>query len=226
MATAKINNSVKALKAHMATEKKVNYKTLLEWQMAHNTNSERGKVWNQEELCDLYSRSNGGHCGATKRTHTISHEGFEFNYIVIKRYKTNGWQFNGEGTGNQLIDEIECWQKLAATADADCLCPILKYFTCKSDKVTAISDTMKNRVLIIAQKAVYVDDLEGACKEAERMNRNNGYNGESAKARTTKLLDLAKRMKWRDVEYNPGNSGVIFDYEQNCYKAVFIDYAL
>ena len=40
------------------------------------------------------------------------------------------------------------------------------------------------------------------------------------------LKDMAKRMEWRDVEWNPGNSGVIFDYAQGCYKAVFIDYAL
>lgn len=182
--------------------------------------------WSQEELEAEFSRKYGGHCGATKRTHTEAPDGTPFKYIVVKRYKWHGHEFWGEGCGNQLIDEIECWNRLAETPDADYLCPILKYFTAKSDKCKPLSDKMKERVIIIAQKAVYVDNLKGACLNAEERNRREGYNGTSARVRIQQLNDFADEMGWRDVQYNCGNSGVIFDYSQNCYKAVFIDYAL
>jgi hypothetical protein len=58
------------------------------------------------------------------------------------------------------------------------------------------------------------------------MNREHGYHGESATARYAKLEEFSESQNWRDAMYNPGNSGVIFDYSKNCYKAVFIDYAL
>jgi hypothetical protein len=173
-----------------------------------------------------FSRRYGGHCGATKRTHTHHPDGWEMQFFVVKRYRHDGWDFNGEGTGNQLVDEIRCWLKLQNTADADFLCPILKYETAKSDKCRSLSDTMKERVCIVAQKAVHVDTLAGACHDAERRNRESGYHGISAESRIAQLENMAKRMHWRDVRHNPGNSGVIFDYAQGCYKAVFIDYAL
>jgi hypothetical protein len=178
------------------------------------------------EVCADYSRRYGGHCGATKRTHTEHPDGWEFSYVVVKRYKWHGHEFWGEGCGNQLIDEINCWNRLAETPDSDFLCPILKYFTCKSDKVKPLADKMKERVVIIAQKAVYVDDLAGACREAEKLNAQHGYRGTPAVDRKYALREMANRMGWRDVEFNPGNSGVIFDYAKKCYKAVFIDYAL
>lgn len=178
------------------------------------------------EICELFSRKFGGHCGATKRTHTHHPDGWELKFFVVKRYKWHGHEFWGEGCGNQLIDEIECWLKLQDTEDADFLCPIFKYETAKSDKCKPLSDTMKERVCIIAQKAVWVSNLEDACKEAERRNRTEGFRGMSAEKRESQLKDMARRMHWRDVEWNPGNSGVIFDYSKNCYKAVFIDYAL
>ena len=228
MATKNANNnvSVKALKAHMAKEKKTSAKIKLEWEMACNTNNERGHVWSQSEIAGLYPRNYGGHCGATKRTHTYCHEGWEFNHIVVKRYKKNGHVFYGEGTGNQLIDEIACWDNFSETDKADFLCPILKAFTAKSDKVEATSEKMQERVMIIAQKAKFVSDLRGACEAAEDYNKRDGLFGEDKYTRKQQLLDFAHEMHWRDVEWNGGNSGVIFDYAKNCWKAVFIDYAL
>ena len=173
-----------------------------------------------------FSRRYGGHVGATKRTHTHHPDGWEMEFFVVKRYRHDGWDFNGEGTGNQLIDEILCWLKLQGTSYADLLCPILKYETAKSDKCRSLSETMKDRVAIVAQKAVCVGNLEDVCYEAQRRNAKEGYNGVPARVRMAQLKDLASHMEWRDVEFNPGNSGVIFDYAQDCYKAVFIDYAL
>lgn len=230
--TKRTNPAVKAIQTAMSKEatkgsKHARYEHNLSCYTAKDDPSRPGRHnYTQEEVKADYSRRFGGHCGATKRTHTCHPDGWEFTYVVVKRYKSGGWDFNGEGSGNQLIDEINCWNRLAETPDSDFLCPILKYFTSKSDKVEALDDKMKDNVVIIAQKAVWVDDLEGACREAERMNAREGFWGCPAEERMANLKDMAKRMGWRDVEWNPGNSGVIFDYAQGCYKAVFIDYAL
>lgn len=223
MATPKMNQFNKSLKSFLASEKKHDRFAALEYEMAFQNNNQRGKVWNQSEINASYPRRNGDAAGATKVCHLMNHNGEKFRYIVIKRYKQYGWDGCGS---NQLIQEIDCWQKLANTDAADCLCPILKYFTSKSDKVSECSDTMKRNVVIIAQKAVCVSNAREACYEAERRNRDGGFHGESARNRYEKLRALANEQSWWDAMNNGGNSGVIFDYSKNCYKAVFIDYAL
>ena len=224
MSMAKRNLFVKALQSAMATAKKTNAQARIEWEMACNTNSQRGHVFDQSELLNLYSNYGAdGETGATKVCHLDCHNGDEFQFIVVKRFKRWGHAFS---EGNQLIEEINAWQRLAETPDADYICPILKYFTSKSDKVADLSDTMKRNVLIIAQKACYVSYAKRACEKAEQMNREHGYIGDSAVARHAQLKRFAEKMGWWDALDNPGNSGVIFDYASGCYKAVFIDYAL
>lgn len=232
MLTSRKNLSVKALQSRMASEKKRSHRSLLEWQISCNTNINRGVVYKQEQLFELYARDSY-HCkhGASKTCHLYNHEGEEFKYIVIKRHRTNGYIPNvrhehNKCTGNQLIDEINCWLEFEERPEADLLCPILKYFTSKSDKVSATSETMLHNVIIISQKAVYVDDARGACRKAEELNDQHGYAGEDKYTRYNKLYALSEKQGWRDAMHNGGNSGVIFDYHAGCYKAVFIDYAL
>jgi hypothetical protein len=222
--TTRKNATVKALQSYLAKAKKTDKLAMLEWLIACNTNNERGHVYDQHEIKVLYP-NNDWRCdeGASKLVHTTAHTGERFAHICIKRHKYDGWVDNG----NQLIAEIECWNELAETKDADYLCPILKYFTSKSDKVEETSKTMVRNVIIIAQLAVYVSNAKGACKWAEDMNRAHGYKGESAEDRYNGLKDLARRRRWWDAcREMGGNAGVIFDYSKNCYKAVFIDYAL
>ena len=228
--TTRKNLSVKAIQSAMAKAKKWDARAKLEWLIACNTNSERGEVFDQWKLNELYGRDDyDAPQGATKTCHTISHKGEEFQYIVIKRHQTGGYcpeLRNAKATGNQLIDEINAWNEFAETETADLLCPILKYFTSKSDKVDATSETMQRNVVIIAQKAVKIGSAEYVCKKAEEMNARHGYKGERAYSRLAKLQALSDSKNWRDAMRNPGNSGVIFDYHKGCYKAVFIDYAL
>ena len=233
--TSRKNPSTKALQAEMAREKKYSLYIQYEWEISCNTNVNRGRVISQQEIHESYERGNynrynSKNHGATKLVHLENAEtGVEFKYIVVKRHMVNGYlpeRRNDKATGNQLIDEINCWVEFQETETADLLCPILKYFTSKSDKVGATSETMQNNVVIIAQKAVYVSDAESACKKAERLNHENGYTGDNAQERYEKLKKLSKSKNWRDALFNGGNSGVIFDYAKNCYKAVFIDYAL
>lgn len=232
MAQAKKNASVKAFQSHTAKEKKFSARTLLEWEIAFNTNNKRGHVYDQSEINSLYARDSW-ECehGASKTCHLVSHMGRDFKYIVIKRHQTGGYIPNAHRehakcTGNQLIDEIACWQEFAETEHADLLCPVLKFFTSKSDKVGATSETMQKNVVIIAQRALKVGDAAYMCRKAESMNAEHGYKGESYDERYAKMSALSRMQGWRDAMHNGGNSGVIFDYAKGCYKAVFIDYAL
>ena len=216
MATIKKNESVKAFTRMLS---KHNRK---EWEMAVNTNPARGKVYDQWEFLDMFSRRHGDGAGATKVCHLLDH-------IVVKRHKVGGYLpeiRNGYGTGNQLIDEAKCYERFALLPEADLLCPVLKYYTSKSDQVTATSETMQRNVVIVAQKAVKVGDADYCCRKAEQLNREHSYHGETARSRYAKLEKFSESQNWRDALYNGGNSGVIFDYHRNCYKAVFIDYAL
>lgn len=193
-----------------------------EWEMAFNTNAQRGKTYDQHELVKMFSRDYGDGHGATKTVHILDH-------IVVKRHQKHGYipeRRNAKATGNQLIDEINCWEEFVNEAEGDLLCPLFKYFTSKSDKVSATSETMQRNVVIIAQKAVKVGSASRMCRKAEEMNKEHGYRGETADSRYKKFEELSAKKNWRDVLYNGGNCGVIFDYEKKCYKAVIIDYAL
>lgn len=231
--TTRKNATTKAIQSIMAKAKKTNPQALIEWEMSCNTNSERGHIFDQTELHQLYSRDNwdAGH-GATKTCHLRCHNGNKFEYIVVKRHQTNGYidehanNPDSKQTGNQLIDEINCWLEYAEREEADYLCPILKYFTSKSDKVSAISEKMQNNVVIIAQKAVEVGRCYDMCKLAEKMNKKAGYDYENADDRFYDMKEFSSNQGWRDALNNSGNSGIIFDYSKGCYKAVFIDYAL
>lgn len=230
--TTRKNLSVKDLQAHLAKLKKHDNLALLEWELSCNTSNERGHVYDQHELIKLYARDDyNAPAGASKTCHVKAHTGEAFKHIVIKRHQVWGYIPNAEGehgkcTGNQLIDEINCWKEFAERPEADLLCPILKHFTSKSDKVEATSETMQRNVIIIAQKAVYVGTARRACEVAEDLNSQHGLRGELAEARYRKLKALSEKQGWRDAMHNGGNSGVIFDYHIGCYKAVFIDYAL
>lgn len=216
MATINKNEIVKAFSAWLSK----NYRT--EWEMAFNTNPNRGTVVDQNDLLKMFDRYGDNNDGCSKAVHLL-------RYIVVKRHQKGGYipEIRNEyGTGNQLIDEINCYKRFKDKPEADLLCPIFKYFTSKSDKVTATSEKMQHNVVIIAQKAVYVSDAWSCCKKADMLNAEHGYNGEDRYDRLEKLEALSESQNWRDAMRNPGNSGVIFDYSKNCYKAVFIDYAL
>ena len=215
MATIKKNDSVKAFSGWLCK----NFRE--EWEMAFNTNPNRGRVLDQWEFLKMFDRYGDAH-GASKATHLL-------RYIVVKRHRPHGYVpeiRNAMGTGNQLIDEAKFYERVAQLPEADLLCPVFKYFTSKSDKVSATSEKMQHNVVIVAQRAVTTGDAWDCCEKAESMNREHGYKGESAESRYIKLENLSESQNWRDALYNGGNSGVIFDYSKNCYKAVFIDYAL
>lgn len=210
-----------------------------------NRNTKANNVLNGDQIRYFFSRDYGEASGATKTTHLRNKiadlKGVEFMHIVIKRHKTGGYK-PGEGrydqsrhkndpkwTGNQLIDEIRFYRQYEGHKDQDLLCPILRTEEPRgkmSGKKYAFDERVLEQLVIIAQKAIYTGSAEMCCDEAERLNSLYGYNGETSSKRYERMEAMSDRHNWRDALYNWGNSGVIFDLKERCYKAVFIDYGL
>lgn len=221
--TSTENRSIKALQEVIKANKNFNSDIQLEYDLSICSTTKNGNIsYTQKMTIAKYNRI-GDSRGYTKCTHLHNHQGGKFNYIVIKRFKINGGILEGK---NQIIEEIRCWLKYQLTPEADYLCPILKYYMTRSDKVADTSEKAKEGCVIIAQKAEAVGECIKMCKLAEEYNRRDGYRVTEASVRYAQLEAFAENNNWWDVMENDGNSGVIFDYASRCWKAVFIDYAL
>lgn len=197
------------------------------------------EVWNRDRIDAEYPRLTEMECyerdipcGASKMTYVLEH-------IVIKRMHKNYWNAHHNfELRNQCDSEVRCWNALCRTNEADYLCPILKSFTLKggNDDYSEgynphyLSEGEKaiDYIIVIAQKAEKIGNMERMCKAAVRMNNEHGItNTETAEERYNALYTFGvDTMGWRDVHRNSGNCGVIYDYHQKKYKAVIVDYAL
>ena len=186
-----------------------------EWEVAINTNNQRGKVYTQEELLQMYPADNGDASGASKTCYVLDN-------IVIKRQKENSCGY----FGNQVAQEINCFVN-ASEKLRSVLCPILAYYKVKSDKVNDEDKKAYSKYIVISQKAIYIDTLENCIQEAYDLNSANGfYNILDVNTMYKQIAKILNDNNINDWQGHPGNSGVIFDYENNCYKAVLIDYGL
>jgi hypothetical protein len=204
------------IKGYNELKKAIKNTSRQEWEIAINTNNQRGKVYNQAELLEMFPADNGDASGASKTCYIL-------DSIVIKRQKRN----SAGCFGNQVTQEINCF--LSADDELkNILCPILAYYKVKSDKVNDESDKAYEKYLIIAQKCIEIDDFQSCCEKAHKMNSDKGYynryqTGYDAYRALGKILYKNDIHDW---EGHPGNSGIIFDYEKGYYKAVLIDYGL
>ena len=66
----------------MAKEKKTDSNVKLEWELSCNTNNQRGHVYDQHEINELYTRNVRGKAhGATKTCHLKNHFGNDFECL-------------------------------------------------------------------------------------------------------------------------------------------------
>ena len=197
-------------------KKAIKASSRLEWEIAVNTNNQRGKVYTQTELLEMFPADNGDANGASKTCYILDN-------IVIKRQKPNC----NKMFGNQVGAEIDCFIN-ANEKLRDVLCPILSYFKVKSDKVTDKDAKAYEKYLIISQKAIFIGYFEECCEKAFKMNEEEGYYNiyNSWYDMLNRLSDILNDNNINDWEGHPCNSGIIFDYENNCYKPVLIDYGL
>lgn len=204
------------IKGYNELKKAIKNNSRYEWELAINTNNQRGKVYNQEELLQMFPANNGDAHGASKTCYVL-------DKIVIKRQKTNCHKC----FRNQVAQEINCF--LNANEDLkEILCPILSYFKVKSDKVNDEDEKAYLKYMVISQKAVYIDDFKTCCYKAFEMNNNKGHYNKFIDANTMykQLGRILINNNIHDWEGHDGNSGVIFDYEKGYYKPVLIDYGL
>jgi hypothetical protein len=203
-----------------------------EYGIAFQTNKNRGYYYSQETLLNLYNENNYDANGASKMTYLHSAEnGFNFHYIVIKRMRKDFYpasMLRGDNpNNNQCAEELKMFLTLEKENSIyfDLLNPILRYDTVKSDHNNSEGKKALEKTLLVCLKAFDIGDWEDACRSAEDLNRANGLKGESYISRYAKGKEFANTFNLADIVYNTGNSGVIYDAVNNCYKAVFIDYA-
>lgn len=204
------------VKGYNELKKAIKASSRLEWEIAINTNNQRGKVYSQAELLEMFPNNGGNASGASKVCYILDN-------IVIKRQSIHCDKM----FGNQVGAEIDCFLN-ADEKLRDVLCPILSYFKVKSDKVTAEDKKAYEKYLVISQKAIYIDYFEECCKKAFNLNEEEGYYNiySSWYEMLNKLSNILNDNNINDWEGHPYNSGVVFDYENNCYKPVLIDYGL
>lgn len=221
----KITENTKRMIAEMNTRKDSEPDIMYEYRIA-STNTRIGVI-GQRELKRDYARI-GDASGASKATHLKSKTGVPFEYIVIKRMS----RWYHEGLGNQCDGEVRKYEQLFGTEAEDFICPIIKAYTTKSDHNAPNGCKGIDNIVIVAQKALFISNLRLACRKAERMNGEeterhiNLFNCEDAETRYERLKAWADSNGMWDCVGNGGNSGVIYDYAKQCYKAVFVDYAL
>lgn len=226
--TTRKNASVKALQTELNRLRKDKTidpihreQFLFEYLMACSTDPDLVPHDLQQYLLDHFDRIGQAH-GATKATHVQHPDGWVFHHIVVKRIRS--WA--NISLGNQCKFEARTWEHFATSPEADFLCPVLRWYGSRSDKVLENSEKDRENMVMICQKAKHTGPCKLMCEMAEKLNRENGFRGENAHGRYERMRQLAHEQGWWDVLHNGGNSGVVFDYSQNCYKAVFIDYAL
>ena len=209
----KQNNSVKAFRKFLSKN------NVEEYGIAFQDNPQRKGYTTGEELRSRFYRIDRWDA---YDNHGASKHSYLMDYIVIKRQLINGMTTQG----NQLKNEIEFYELHKNDEFADVICPILRYGLHRGDRVEDYEEKYYNECYIVSQKAIYVNNAKRCCEKAEELNNANGLQGESAEDRIKKLEKFSNHFKMWDVLHNSGNSGVIFDYEKQCYKAVCIDYAL
>ena len=237
MFTKSITTSSKALRSRLAKEAKRD--PYLRWEhnaafySAGDSKDRPGRHnMTQAEFEWEFSRESwqADASGANKVVYLHHPDGTPLQYICIKRDREDGNSGLIEECGIQCELEIAAYEALAENPERDCLCPIFKYFTARSDKAGV--EKRRQRVVIVCQKAEYIGGLRDCCIEAEFRNREECRHGyETAEERQARIERLCRKMKWHDIVgrgWGGGhrNCGVIFDYADNIWKAVIVDYAL
>lgn len=206
------------IKGYNELKKAIKNHSRYEWELAINTNNQRGKVYTQEELLKMFPAEEGDAHGASKTCYVLEK-------IVIKRQKTNCYK--GFYKSNQVANEINTF--INATEELkNVLCPILSYFKVKSDKVNDEDNKAYSKYIMISQKAIIIDDFKNCCYKAFKLNQQNNFrniyiNAEEMYRELERVLNKNGIDDWYGHD---GNSGVIFDYENGYYKPVLIDYGL
>ena len=212
-----------------AETKNTDYRS--EYGMIYQTNKNRGFYYSQEALLNLYNENNFDDNGCSKMVFLHNAETKKnFKYIVIKRMRTDfveGKYLRGNNNNNnQVADELKMFLELEKTENKffNLLNPILRYDTVKSDHNDSESKKSLQKYIIICQKATDIGNWQHACKRAKLLNQKANLI-DKFPYQYNKGLEFAEAYNMQDIIYNIGNSGVIFDIINNCYKAVFIDYA-
>lgn len=208
---------IQAFKAHLSKTDSI------QWGLAFNSNPQRDGYTSGADLRAAFPRKSSSELGCYGDNRGATKHGYQDGELFILRYMLDGAQFRH----NQFIAQIKLYQRVKDTPDAEYFAPIFRFGMARGDKNAEYSPRMLEELYIVTQCAKYKGDVAYCINKAHELNIDGGfYEAQLPQVRYSKMLEICAKYGLRDVVDHPDNSGVIFDYSENCYKAVILDYGL
>ena len=207
--TTRKNSTVKAFQTMLANiEKTDGYYIRVERQMigAVNNRGENLTCDKVKEYCNRYLHIIGS---------GLSKIAYGMDDIVIC--------FNSKNITNQVKNQVEFWNRIALTEDAEYFNPVLSYGLHRGDKLYKNDNRYIDKSFIVSQKAELFATIDECIKNMFIFNKIP-FTGRDITNYKRRLEAVAKRNNIEDI--HNGNVGLIFDYSKGEYKTVFIDYAI
>ena len=123
--------------------------------------------------------------------------------------------------GNQIKKQVETWQKIALNPISQFFNPVLSYGLHRGDKLTATDTRYIDKSFIVSQRAQIYSTVRQAIRTAFNLNQKPYTEGDIENY-YMEMRTAIKSLGLGDIKGE--NVGVIFDYYNGEYRAVFIDY--
>lgn len=208
--TSRKNQTVKAFQSFLAAEEKKQKSGYIrvERQMIGAVNN-RGKNLTCDQVkdyCDRYLQVIGE--GGSKIVYGMDD-------IVIAFHKANSYY------DNQIKRQVDIWNKVALTNNAKYFNPILSYGLHRGDKIDATDYRYLNKSFIVSQKAEIFSTIKQAIRRMYQLN-NKAYTDSDIDEYYYNMEEAIWQAGAGDLKGE--NVGVIYDYWNDEYRTVFIDY--
>ena len=208
--TTRKNATVKAFQTELTNrEKKCNsqyYRIERKFIGAVNNRGENLTCEQVKDFCERYCNKIG---------EGLSKIAFGMDDVVIC--------FNKHNIVNQVKNQVDFWNKIALTDDADYFNPVLSYGLHRGYKLTKQDPRYIDKSFLVSQRAQTFATLDEAVRKMYTLN-NKPFDNKTVDYYKTTLQDAAARYNIQDL--HNGNFGMIYVYYKFEYRVVVLDYAI
>lgn len=135
--------------------------------------------------------------------------------IVIALHKQNIFY------NNQIKKQVEIWSKIALTPEAVYFNPVLSYGLHRGDKLSGNDSRYINNSFVVSQKAKVFATIEECIRQMYILNKSL-FNSTDVEYYRKAMESAIHKAGAGDIKAE--NIGLIYDYSEGEYRAVFIDY--
>lgn len=217
MTKCKKNETVKAFNLFLTNSEKIakkngDFKTAEMFRLMRrltgqaNNRGESVTIDDINDLCKGYKI--GGH-GASKQV--FIHD----DLCIARVYSASTWDINQNV--DQILNQIDFWNKIADTDDAVYFNPMITYGTHRGDKVGKGDKRTASVTYCISQRCMVREsgDMRSFYEQKTGRNFDNDYRATAEAGRRHGLHDE-----------HGGNFGIMYNHALHTYRIVWIDYGL